>query len=117
MLRWVVAPLLILNLALFLWGWSQDSPLDPPLPPLAQAPGEILLGSEWSGRSNAVTARPEAAPPPHASSRGPHGGPLPAIPAEGVEPGPPPEGSQPGPRVEIPPVREDAPGTTHTWSR
>ncbi len=122
MLRALVALLLILNLVVFLWGWSQDSPLDPALPPLPQAPGEILLGSEWSGGSGAVAARPEPAPAPRPSSPFPVGGPLPVIPTEGVSPSLPPDGSAPSPRILVPPVvitpvREDDPGTTHTWSR
>jgi hypothetical protein len=122
MLRALVALLLILNLVVFLWGWSQDAPLDPPLPPLAQAPGEILLGSEWSGRSDAVAARPEIAPSPRPSYSDPIGGPLPVVPTEGVGPSLPPDGSEPSPPilippVVIPPVRADDPGTTHTWSR
>lgn len=62
--RWVLGLLLLLNMALALWGWTRDRPLHPPLPPLAEAPGQILLGSEWLGRASAVTGQTETPPPP-----------------------------------------------------
>ncbi len=70
MLRWLALLLLGLNLALFLWGWTHDRPIDEPLPPLAEAPGEIRLVSEQPGppdpsagpRMNAPTATGQAGP-------------------------------------------------------
>lgn len=61
MLRALALLLLVLNLVALRWGWIQDEPVYPPLTPLAQARGEILLGSEWSGRSarlNRLTETP-----------------------------------------------------------
>jgi hypothetical protein len=60
--RWLLGLLLVLNISLALWGWTRDRALDPPLPPPAQAPGQILLGTEWLGRASAVTEQPETRP-------------------------------------------------------
>ena len=117
MLRALTVLLLILNLAVFVWGWSQDGPLDPPLPPLPKAAGEILLGSEWSGRSVGVSALSESTPPAPAPSSDSQEGPLRSIPTEELRPSLLPGELEPGPPVVIPPVRDDDPGTTHTWSR
>jgi hypothetical protein len=117
MLRALAVLLLILNVAVFVWGWSQDGPLDPPLPPLPQAPGEILLGSEWAGRSAEVGARRESTSPAAAPSFDPLEGPPPTIPTEELRPSLLPGESEPGTPVVVPPVRVDEPGTTHTWSR
>lgn len=117
MLRALAVLLLILNLTVLVWGWSLDGPLDPPLPPLPQAPGEILLGSEWSGRSASVSALSESTPPAPVPSSDPFEGPLAPIPTEEIRPSLLPGELEPGPPVLMPPMRDDDPGTTHTWSR
>lgn len=38
--------LLIANVAVFIWGWASDRPLDRPLPEVPQAPGRIDLPGE-----------------------------------------------------------------------
>ena len=81
MLPWLVAVLLALNLALFWWGRQHEVPIEPQLPPLAEAPQQIQLVGEGPGlaappRPAADTAKPpdpptdalaqpdESAPPP-----------------------------------------------------
>jgi hypothetical protein len=117
MLRWVVVLLLVLNLGVLLWGWRQDGPLESPLPPLAQAPGEILLGSEWSVPPKGVTLGPEIPAPRHALSAAPLGGEPPAVPAAGPDTGPAGNGSQRDLPMAIPPLGEDEPGHFPTPSR
>lgn len=63
MRRWILGPLFLLNLALFIWGWTHDQPLEPPLPPIAAAPGRILLASEWLGRDTVTTSAGADLPP------------------------------------------------------
>ncbi len=65
MLPWLAAVLLVLNLALFLWGRQHEVPIEPQLPPLAEAPQQIqLLGAEPTHaappRPAADTAKPPA---------------------------------------------------------
>jgi hypothetical protein len=150
MLRWLALLLLVLNLGLFLWGWTRDRPVDQPLPPLAESPGEIRLVSERARPadpsagfpSNAaatkgqasLSAGPEAVSAPieelHRRRVGDaaaayDGGlvrPLPRVSlpetlTERVDPGLLPDEVDAGPPLVIPPVREDEPGVTHTWSR
>ncbi|HYN77316.1 MAG TPA: hypothetical protein VES73_05945 [Lamprocystis sp. (in: g-proteobacteria)] len=45
-MKWLVMLLLAINLGLFLWGWSQDAPINTPPPPVTAAPGLIRLLSE-----------------------------------------------------------------------
>jgi hypothetical protein len=46
--------LLLANLALGGWGWWHDRPLNPPPPPLPEAPDTIRLWSEVSGATPAA---------------------------------------------------------------
>ena len=45
-MRWLIGLLLLANLGVFIWGWFRDQPSEPPLPPLATAPGQIRLLGE-----------------------------------------------------------------------
>lgn len=45
-MKWIALLLLAANLGLFIWGWSQDRPINDPPPPLPEAPGKIRLLSE-----------------------------------------------------------------------
>ena len=150
MLRWLVFLLLVLNLGLFLRGWTRDRPVDEPLPPLAESPGEIRLVSERARQADpsagfpsnaaATKGQPSLAAGPSASSasikelpRRRAGDPaaandgdvvrplprvsLPETITERVDPGLLPDELDAGPPLVIPPVREDDPGVTHTWSR
>ena len=150
MLRWLALVLLCLNLGLALWGWSRDRPVDGPLTPLAESPGEIRLVSERARPAdpsaglpgNAAATKEQAslaAGPgtisgsieelprrrvgnPASTSDGGVVRPLPraSLPdtiTERVDPGLFPDEVDAGPPLVIPPVREDDPGVTHTWSR
>jgi hypothetical protein len=63
MLPWLFAILLALNLALLWWGRQHEVPIEPQLPPLAEAPQQIqLLGTELEQTAPpaAGTAEPPA---------------------------------------------------------
>ncbi|WP_295455182.1 hypothetical protein [uncultured Thiodictyon sp.] len=57
-MRWLVLFLLIANIGLFIWGWTRESPRDPPLPPLATAPGQIRLLGEPAEPGGGPVAKP-----------------------------------------------------------
>ncbi|MFZ0788504.1 MAG: hypothetical protein WAM94_02645 [Chromatiaceae bacterium] len=150
MLRWLALLLLGLNLGLFLWGWTRDRPVDEPLPPLAESPGEIRLVSERARpgdpsagfTSKAAATKEQVSPAPGPGTipasiavlpRRRVGDPasvydgsvvrplprasLPETITERVDPGLLLDEVDAGPPLVIPPVREDDPGVTHTWSR
>jgi hypothetical protein len=76
MLPWLFAVLLALNLAMFWWGRQHEVPIEPQLPPLADAPQQIRL----LARSDAVPNAPGIPPVQNANVPDPDA-PPPATPA------------------------------------
>jgi hypothetical protein len=57
MSRWLFALLLVLNGAVFVWGYQRERSQEPTLPPVPQGPYKIVLLSEANQKT------PEAKPP------------------------------------------------------
>jgi ribonuclease E len=60
MLPWLVVVLLVLNLTLFWWGRQHEIPIEPELPPIAEAPYQIRLLGEESAPDETATAEQPA---------------------------------------------------------
>jgi len=56
MLPWLFGVLLVLNLALFWWGRQHEIPIEPELPPVAEAPYQIRLLDQEAGTGAPLSA-------------------------------------------------------------